>query len=83
MEEANRLRQEERERKQREEKEWCDNLVKEIMNEYGFNKAVAEAVVQKGWEDGHSYGYSEVRNCSQIAAEFAETILKSVELVSR
>ena len=52
-----------------------ENLIEEIVNEYGFSHSIAKACVDKGWEDGHVYGYSEVRAQSEIAADFVEEIL--------
>lgn len=75
-EERRKIREEERERQRREREQFEANLAEELMNEYGFNQAVAEKIVAKGWEDGHAYGYSEVRTQAHIAAEFVEEILK-------
>lgn len=74
-EEKRRIREKERELKRKEEQQFRENLVKELMNEYHFNRATAEIVVSRGWEEGHAYGYSEVRIQSQIAADFAEQII--------
>ena len=63
------------EQRHKEEQQFRDNLIEEIANEYGFGYAIAKACVDKGWEDGHSYGYSEVRTQTEIAADFAEDIL--------
>ena len=63
------------EQRHKEEQEFHDNLIEEIANEYGFGYAIAKACVDKGWEDGHSYGYSEVRTQTEIAADFVEKIL--------
>ena len=71
------MNMDEREQRRQEEKQFRENLVKEIMSDYGFNKEVAEEVVSKGWEDGHYAGYSEVRTCSHIAAEFAEKVINA------
>ena len=78
-EERRKIREEERERQHREREQFKANLAQEIMNEYSFNKAVAEKIVAKGWEDGHSYGYSEVRTQAHIAAEFAEEVIKAAQ----
>ena len=43
-------------------------LVDEIATNYGFGLAIAKACVDKGWEDGHAAGYSEVRTQAEIAA---------------
>ena len=66
-----------REQRKQQEKEFRDNLIKEIMQDYGFNQAIAERVAYKGWEDGHYAGFNEVRTQTQIAADFAEEILKA------
>ena len=65
------------ERKQRreEEKHFRENLAYKIATEYDFGLAIAKACVDKGWEDGHAGGYSEVRAQAEIAADFAEKIL--------
>ena len=63
------------EQRHKEEQQFRDNLIEEIANEYGFGYAIAKACVDKGWEDGHSYGYCEVRTQTEIAADFAEDIL--------
>lgn len=63
------------EQRHKEVQQFCENLIEEIANEYGFSHSIAKACVDKGWEDGHAYGYSEVRAQSQIAADFVEKIL--------
>ena len=63
------------EQHRKEEQQFRDNLIEEIANKYDFGRAIAIACVDKGWEDGHAYSYSEVRTQSQIAADFAEEIL--------
>ena len=64
-----------REQRHKEEQQFREYLIEEIANEYGFGYAIAKACVDKGWEDGHSYGYSEVRTQTEIAADFVEKIL--------
>ena len=63
------------EQRRKEEQQFRENLIEEIANEYNFDSAIAKACVDKGWEDGHAFGYSEVRTQSQIAADFVEKIL--------
>ena len=63
------------ERRHEEVQQFRENLIEEIANEYGFSHSIAKACVDKGWEDGHAYGYSEVRAQSEIAADFVEEIL--------
>lgn len=57
-----------------------ESLIEKITNEYGFSNAIAKACVDKGWEDGHAYGYNEVRTQTQIAADFVEEILKIMNM---
>ena len=64
-----------REQRRKEEQQFREKLVDEIATSYGFGLAIAKACVDKGWEDGHSSGYGEVRILSEIAADFTEKIL--------
>ena len=75
VEEKRRIHEKERELKRKEDRQFRENLIEEIVKEYYFNRAIAKACVDKGWENGHAYGYSEVRIQSQIAADFAEQII--------
>ena len=63
------------EQRRKADKQFREKLVDEIATEYDFGFAIAKACVDKGWEDGHASGYSEVRTQSEIAADFAEKIL--------
>ena len=64
-----------REQRRKADQQFREKLVDEIATEYDFGLAIAKACVDKGWEDGHSAGYSEVRAQAEIAADFAEKIL--------
>ena len=64
-----------KEQRRKEEQQFRENLADRIATDYGFGLAIAKACVDKGWEDGHASGYSEVRAQSEIAADFAEKIL--------
>ena len=64
-----------REQRRKAEQQFREKLVDEIATEYDFGLAIAKACVDKGWEDGHSAGYSEVRAQAEIAADFAEKII--------
>lgn len=68
-------RLEAREQRRKEELLFRKNLADKIATDYGFGSAIAKACVDKGWEDGHSAGYSEVRAQTEIAADFAQKIL--------
>ena len=67
------------EQRHKEDQQFRENLIEEIANEYDFSRVIAKACVDKGWEDGHAYGYNEIRTQSQIAADFAEEILRIIE----
>lgn len=64
-----------REQRRKEEQQFREILVDSIATNYSFGEEIAKACVDKGWEDGHASGYSEVRAQSEIAADFAEKIL--------
>ena len=64
-----------KEQRRKEDQQFREKLVDEIATEYGFGEEIAKTCVDKGWEDGHASGYSEVRTQSEIAADFAEKIL--------
>lgn len=68
-----------REQRRKEEQHFRENLVDRIATDYDFGLAIAKACVDKGWEDGHAAGYSEVRAQSEIAADFAEKILAIID----
>ena len=63
------------EQRRKADQQFREKLVDEIATEYDFGLAIAKACVDKGWEDGHAAGYSEVRAQSEIAADFVEKIL--------
>ena len=64
-----------REQRRKEEQQFREKLADSIAENYGFDEEIAKACVDKGWEDGHASGYSEVRAQAEIAADFAEKIL--------
>jgi hypothetical protein len=66
------------EQRRKEEQHFRENLADRIATDYGFGLAIAKVCVDKGWEDGHASGYSEVRTQSEIAADFAEKILEII-----
>ena len=68
-----------REQRRKEEQQFREKLVDEIATEYGFGEEIAKACVDKGWEDGHASGYSEVRAQAEIAADFAGKILAIID----
>lgn len=68
-----------KEQRRKEEQQFREKLVDEIETNYGFSEEIAKACVDKGWEDGHSAGYSEVRAQTEIAADFVEKILTIIK----
>ena len=64
-----------REQRRKADQQFREKLIDEIATDYGFSEEIAKACVDKGWEDGHAGGYSEVRAQSEIAADFAEKII--------
>ena len=68
-----------KEQLRKKEQQFREILVDSIVENYGFSEEIAKACVDKGWEDGHSAGYSEVRAQAEIAADFAEKILTIIE----
>ena len=68
---------EERERRQKEVKNWRDNLVDEIWKGYDVGpKEVAKLIVDRAWELGHSFGYDEVHSHAESLAEYTEKVVK-------
>lgn len=68
---------EERVQRMNEQLVWRDNLANRIMKEYNIGyKEIAEMIVSKAWEDGHSYGYGEVTWRAEDLAELVEKVRK-------
>ena len=71
------LIREERIQRKNEQLVWRDNLANRLMNEYNIGyKEIAEMIVSKAWEDGHSYGYGEVTWRAEDLAELVEKVRK-------
>ena len=68
-----------REQRRKADQQFREKLVDEIATNYGFGEEIAKACVDKGWEDGHYAGYSEVRGQAEIAADFAEKIIAIIK----
>ena len=66
------------EQRRKADQQFREKLIDEIATEYDFGLAIAKVCVDKGWEDGHAGGYSEVRTQAEIAADFAEKILSII-----
>ena len=67
-----------REQRRKADQQFREKLVDEIAADYGFGEEIAKACVDKGWEDGHASGYSEVRAQAEISADFVEKILNII-----
>lgn len=67
------------EQRRKADQQFREKLVDEIATDYDFGEEIAKTCVDKGWEDGHSGGYSEVRAQAEIAADFAEKIIAIVK----
>ena len=72
-----------KEQRRKEEQQFREILVDSISTNYGFGEEIAKACVDKGWEDGHASGYSEVRAQAEIAADFAEKIITIIKNKNR
>lgn len=71
------LIREERARKEQEERDWCENLASRLLDNYRIGcHAIAAMIVDRAWEDGHSYGYNEVIWKAEDLAEFIEKVRK-------
>ena len=68
-----------REQRRKADQQFREKLVDEIAADYDFGLAIAKACVDKGWEDGHAEGYSEVRTQAEINADFAEKIIAIIK----
>lgn len=74
------LVKEERERRHREELDFRELLAKTIYEEYNvYPREVAKMIVDRAWDEGHSYGYDDVRNRAASLATFTEKIIKITE----
>ena len=73
------LVKEERERRQKEVQNWLDNLVDEIWKCYDVGpKEVAKMIVDRAWDEGHSYGYDEVKAKAESLVEYTEKVVKII-----
>ena len=68
----------EREARRRDEELFRGRLADSVAKENGFSLRVAEIIVNKAWEDGHSRGLSEVRTYAQIHSEFVADIINAL-----
>ena len=70
---------EERERRKKEERDWRDRLEGDIWSDYDLGpKEVAKLIVERAWDEGHSYGYAEVKAKAESLAEYTEKVVKII-----
>ena len=66
-----------RERQRKEEQDWRDQLEQDIWHDYDLGpKEVAKLIVDRAWDEGHSYGYDEVRAKAESLALYTEKVVK-------
>ena len=53
-----------------------EDLLKALMEDYSINRAMAEKVYERAWDDGHSGGYYEVVIYAERYVELIEDCLK-------
>ena len=69
-----------RERQRKEEQDWRDQLEGDIWSRYDLGpKEVAKMIVDRAWDEGHSYGYDEVRAKAESLALYTEKVVKITE----
>jgi hypothetical protein len=74
------LVKEERERRHKEEQDWRDQLERDILHDYDLGpKEVAKMIVDRAWDEGHSYGYDEVKAKAESLALYTEKVVKITE----
>ena len=74
------LVKEARERQCEEEQNFRDELTKTIYENYNiYPREVAVLIVDRAWDEAHSYGYDEVTSKAHDIADFVEKVTKLVE----
>lgn len=59
------------------DREFMENLLKHIKNEYGFNDKVTSMIVSRAFDQGHAYGYEEVQLDADSLAYWVDDLLKA------
>lgn len=71
---------EERERRKKEEHDWRDQLKRDIWSYYDLGpKEIAKMIVDRAWDEGHAYGYGEVKAKAESLAKYTEKVVKITE----
>ena len=45
----------------KEENKFLEQALESIKKGYGFNETISKIILEKAWEEGHAYGYHEVK----------------------
>ena len=73
-----RILQEERDKRRQQEHKFREDLAAKICdNHYDLGYRSCEKIVDRVWEDHHSYGTQEVVNAADDLADFIEQIVKN------
>ena len=68
---------EERERRKKEEHDWRDQLEGDIWSDYDLGpKEIAKMIVDRAWDEGHAYGYDEVKAKAESLALYTEKVVR-------
>lgn len=58
----------------KEDKNFLEQTLESIKNEYGFSDSISKMILDKAWEQGHAYGYKEVLLNIEELAEIVKTL---------
>ena len=62
----------------KEENKFLEQALERIKKEYGFNETISKIILEKAWQEGHAYGYHEVKLHIEELAEMVEKIIKAL-----
>ena len=72
-----RIRQEEQNKRRQQEQEFRTNLAATICGLHDLSYGSCKMIVDRAWEDHHSYGTQEVINAANNLADFVEQVVKN------
>jgi len=72
-----RILQEERNKRRQQEHEFRSNLASNICGTHDLSYGSCVMIVDRAWEDHHSYGTQEVINAANNLADFVEQVVKN------
>lgn len=70
-------REQRREAARIEQENFKNELVNEAIDDYGFTQAQAEMIFSRAWDEGHSWGFNEVRTHFEDLADFVNDFMKA------